>query len=362
MNKRTWSFILVVLMIASIMLGACAQATPVPTTEAAPTQAPQPTQAPPTQAPPTEAPTAMPPTEAPPTEAPSPTAATLGTADNPIIVAFEPSATSQEITAGGQELLDLLSKETGLTFKGVIPTSYAALTEAMGSGNAQIGWMATFAYILAHQKGFADVALITNRFGSDHYGAQFIARADAGFTPAADTPATDAEIDTLLQFKGKRPCYTDPQSTSGYVIPLIFLKKAGLNTDTDLQPPVFAQGHTQVVRAVYAGGICDFGATYVDARSGVTSDLPDVMDKVVVIYQTKALIPNDNMSYAPDMPQDLRDKVTAAMLKIADTEDGKKALQDLYQIGGLVQTDDTVYDEFRSYLQASGVDLSQYVQ
>ena len=170
MNKRMWSIILVVLVIASITLGACAQATPVPTTVAAPTQAP------------------------------SPTAATLGTADNPIIVAFEPSATSQEITAGGQELLDQLSAETGLTFKGVIPTSYAALTEAMGSGNAQIGWMATFAYILAHQKGFADVALITNRFGSDHYGAQFIARADAGFTPAADVPATDAEISTLLQF------------------------------------------------------------------------------------------------------------------------------------------------------------------
>ncbi len=291
----------------------------------------------------------------------APTTAPLGTADNPIIVAFEPSATSQEITAGGQELLDLLSQETGLVFKGVIPTSYAALTEAMGSGNAQIGWMATFAYILAHQQGYADVALITNRFGSDHYGAQFIARADAGFTPAAHTPATDADISTLLQFKGMRPCFTDPQSTSGYVIPLIFLKKAGL-TDADIKTPVFAQGHTQVVRAVYAGGICDYGTTYVDARSTVTTDLPDAMDKVVVIYETPALIPNDNMSYAPDMPQALRDQITAAMLRIADTEAGKKALQDLYQIGGLVQVDDTAYDEFRSYLEASGIDLSQYVK
>jgi len=295
-----------------------------------------------------------------PTTAPTPKA-DLGTADNPIIVAFEPSATSQEITAGGQELLDLLSQETGLTFKGVIPTSYAALTEAMGSGNAQIGWMATFAYILAHQKGYAEVALITNRFGSDHYGAQFIARADAGFTPAADAPATDAEITTLEQFKGMRPCFADPQSTSGYVIPLIFLKKAGL-TDADIKTPVFTQGHTQTVRAVYAGGICDYGATFVDARTSVTKDLPDVMDKVIVIYQTPALIPNDNMSYAPDMPQNLRDQITAAMLKIADTEAGKKALNDLYQIGGLVQVDDTAYDQFRSYLEASGIDLSQYVR
>lgn len=335
--KNRLTTVFAVIVIASFILTACATPT---------TQAPAATNPPVATTPPTAAPTQK---------------AALGTANNPIIVAFEPSATSQEITAGGQELLDLLSQQTGLTFKGVIPTSYAALTEAMGSGNAQIGWMATFAYILAHSQGYADVALITNRFGSDHYGAQFIAHADAGFTPAANTPATDADISTLAQFKGKRPCFADPQSTSGYVIPLIFLKKAGL-TDKDIPTPVFTQGHSQTVRAVYTGGICDYGATFVDARSSVSKDLPDVMDKVVVIYQTPALIPNDNMSYAPDMPQDLRTKITAAMMTIAGTDAGKKALNDLYQIGGLVQTDDTVYDQFRSYLQASGIDLSQYVK
>jgi phosphonate transport system substrate-binding protein len=290
-----------------------------------------------------------------------PKKAALGTAENPIIVAFEPSGTSQEITAGGQALLDLLAAETGLTFKGVIPTSYAALTEAMGSGNAQIGWMATFAYIIAHQKGYADVALITNRFGSDHYGAQFIANVSSGFTPAANAPATEADLPTLMQFAGKTPCFGDEQSTSGYVIPLIFLKRAGL-TDAQIGTPVFTGGHTQTVQALYDGGICDYGATFVDARGNIADDHSDVMDKVIVVFQTPAIIPNDNMSYAPDMPKNLRNQITAAMLKIADTEAGKQALKDLYQIAGLVQVDDTAYDEFRSYLEASGVDLSQYVK
>ncbi|OGO28248.1 MAG: hypothetical protein A2136_05660 [Chloroflexi bacterium RBG_16_54_11] len=355
--KNRYSTLLVIIVITSFILSACATATQATT---APTNPPAAT-AKPTEVKPTAVPTAVP-TEVP-TAVPEPTKATLGTPDNPIIVAFEPSATSQEITAAYSDLLDLLSAETGLTFKGVIPTSYAALTEAMGSGNAQIGWMATFAYIIAHQKGYAEVALITNRFGSDHYGAQFIARADAGFTLAPNVPATDEDLPTLLQFVGKRPCFTDPQSTSGYVIPLIFLKNAGL-TDADIRAPVFAQGHTQVVRAVYAGGICDYGATFVDARtsSSLAQDLPDVMDKVVIIFQTEAIIPNDNMSYAPDMPQELRDQITAAMLTIAETEEGKTALNDLYQIGGLVLVDDTAYDEFRSYLEASGIDLSQYVK
>jgi phosphonate transport system substrate-binding protein len=339
-NNRLF-IVLSLMVLAAMVLGACGPAATPTEAPAAPTQAPAPTEAP--------------------TMAPAPTEApTYGTPDNPIVVAFEPSATSQEITAGGQELLDLLSQETGLTFKGVIPTSYAALTEAMGSGNAQIGWMATFAYILAHQQGYADVALITNRFGSDHYGSQFIANVSSGFTPAADTPATEAELPTLLQFKGKTACFADEQSTSGHVIPVIFLKKAGL-TDADMPAPVYAGGHTQVVQAIYDGGICDYGTTFVDARSNIATDHPDVMDKVVVIYQTEAIIPNDNMSYAPDMPQDMRDQITAAMLKIAGTENGKTALNDLYQIGGLVQVDDTAYDTFRSYLEASGLDLSQYV-
>jgi phosphonate transport system substrate-binding protein len=334
--KNRLTIMLVFVVIASFVLSACATATA--------TQAPAATNPPAATAVPTTAPVSN-----------------LGTPDNPIVVAFEPSGTSQEITAGGQELLDLLAQETGLTFKGVVPTSYAALTEAMGSGNAQIGWMATFAYILAHQKGYADVALITQRFGSDHYGAQFIARADAGFTPAPDTPATEADLPTLLQFKGKVPCFGDPESTSGYVIPLIFLKKAGL-TDADIPDPVFTGGHTQTVTAIYTGGICDYGATFVDARGNIAKDHPDVNDVVIVVFQTEAIIPNDNMSYAPDMPQNLRDQITNAMVTIAGTEAGKTALNDLYQIGGLTLADDTVYDQFRSYLDASGIDISQYVK
>ena len=268
--KKVFVFVSLLVAVAMLLTACGTAATPTPAvTVIRETAVPLPTQVPPTPVPPTA------------------TANPLGTADKPIIVAFEPSGTSTEITAGGQEILALLSAETGLTFKGVIPNSYAALTEAMGSGNAQIGWMATFAYILAHQKGYADVALITVRFGSDHYGSQFIANVSSGFTPAADKPGTEAELKpTLDQFKGKKACFGDPESTSGYVVPMIFLKNAGL-TDADIPDPVFSGGHTQTVQAIYDGGICDYGATFVDARSNIAKTHADVNDKVVVIYQTQ---------------------------------------------------------------------------
>jgi len=51
-----------------------------------------------------------------------------------------------------------LSELTGYVIKISVPTAYAALVEAMGSGNAHIGWLPPLAYMLAKYKGYADVA------------------------------------------------------------------------------------------------------------------------------------------------------------------------------------------------------------
>ncbi|MGA9397701.1 MAG: PhnD/SsuA/transferrin family substrate-binding protein [Anaerolineaceae bacterium] len=287
-----------------------------------------------------------------------------GSADKPIILAFRPSSSSSEITASGQELLNELVNETDLVFNGVIPTSYADLVEAMGSGNAQIGWMYTPAYINAHEKGYADAALIIQHNGSEYMGSQlFIANTSSGFTQVVSTPDTEADLSALLQFKGKKACFIDPLNFLGYVIPLILLKNAGL-TDADIPEPVFTGGNSQTVQVLYDGGICDYGALYFDARSSIAKDHPDVNEKVVVIFQTNSIYPNDNISYAPDLPQDLRDVITAAMLKIAGTEAGNKTLNDLFGSSGgeFTQVDDTAYDQLRSYLTASGIELSQLIK
>jgi phosphonate transport system substrate-binding protein len=124
------------------------------------------------------------------------------------------------------------------------------------------------------------------------------------------------------------------------------------------------QGHPTVVRAVYAGGICDFGATFVDARTNtaIQTDLPDVNEKVVVVYQTDNIIPNDTVGFAYDLPADLRQTLADALLKISTTEAGAEALRKLYSIDGLQATEDTFFDEFRVLLAASGIDIASLVR
>ena len=120
----------------------------------------------------------------------------------------------------------------------------------------------------------------------------------------------------------------------------------------------------EILRAVYAGGICDFGATFVDARtdSAIQKDLPDVSDKVVVVYQTDNIIPNDTVGFAYDVPADLRAKLTAALDKVSKSEEGAAALKTLYSIDGLKAAEDTFFDEFRVLLAASGIDVASLVR
>ena len=57
----------------------------------------------------------------------------------------------------------------------IIPTSYAALVEAMGSGNAQIGWLPPLVYMLAKYRRVMPMSVcVTLRRGSDTYGVQIL--------------------------------------------------------------------------------------------------------------------------------------------------------------------------------------------
>jgi phosphonate transport system substrate-binding protein len=341
------AFVLVSLLVAAVMLlTACGPA-------ATPTEVWPPT------LPPAE-PTAVPPT-------PEPTVNPLGTDAMPIVLALAPSANTTTLMAGGDAIAAKLKELTGYSFTVNVPTSYAALVEAMGSGNAQVGFLPTVPYIVAYTKGYATIGLITLRNGADHYAYEVIvnkARVDDGtFMTYYDTATSANTADAataLAQFAGKRPCYTDPLSSSGYLVPAGFFATNSIKTLAG----AWVQGHPQVVKAVYLspkGEICDFGTVYVDARTAVTTDMPDVNDKVVVVWVSDPIIPNDTISIATSVPEDIRANIVAAFETIAATPEGLQLLKDGgYSIGGLKIVDDSFFDQYRSFLESINFDINSY--
>ena len=199
--------------------------------------------------------------------------------------------------------------------------------------------------------------------GSAFYGAQFIVRSDAGFLPYFDSVKNENTSDAstaLAQFQNKKPCWADPFSPSGYVVPLGFLNEAGVQTND----PAFVAGQPTVVRAVYAQGVCDFGATYIDARTypGLADAFPDVLKKIVVVWRTPNIIPYETLVFSSNMDNDMHRILIRAFVDAMDTPDGSSAMQTLYGIAAMQVAQDGQYQDFRKVVKASGLDLKSLVK
>lgn len=273
--------------------------------------------------------------------------AKLGTEENPIIWSFVPSQDSEEVLAGAQQIADLVTAKTGLVIKTNVATEFAGVIEAMCNGEAHMGALNTFGYVLAHERKCADVAVASVRYGTAFYTGQLVANKEAG-------------IESIKDLADKTFCRPDPLSTSGWIIPSIMLQAEGVNPDTDLKQVVDAGGHDGVITAVYNGD-CDAGATFVDARNNVEDDLTDVKDKVLV-FTTSPEIPNDTISFSKKVPDEIRQQITQALIEIGSDEANADILKQTYSWNGLTAKDDSFYDPFRQILDASDVDIQSFMK
>lgn len=273
--------------------------------------------------------------------------AELGTEENPLIWALVPSGESDTVLAGFDAVTDIIFEETGIVIEPFVATEYAGVIEALSADppKAHIASLATFAYLVAAERNAAEAELVSVRFGSPTYTGQIFVRADSG-------------IESLADLAGKTFCRPDPLSTSGWIIPSIELQAAGINPDTDLAEVVDSGSHNAAIAGVYNGD-CDAGSSYVDARSNLEGDYPDVMEVIKVIH-ISVEIPNDGVQYHPSVPRELRDQINTALMEMSETEEGAEALDIAYEWSELILRDDSFYDPFRQVLDAAGVDIESF--
>ena len=273
----------------------------------------------------------------------------IGTEKNPIIFAAVPSGETERVLSGFEDMADLVFDATGLVIEPFVATSYAGVIEAMcqDEPKAHMAALATFSYVLANEKGCAEVATVSTRYGAAFYNGQFMVLADSDF-------------ETLEDLKGASWCVSDKLSTSGYIIPKIMFNGVGIDIDTDMGEVVEAGSHEAAAAGVYNGD-CDFATTYVDARSrieNVEADYPDIMETTKVIA-VEPDIPNDGIQFVTGFPEDVKATLVAAILALFDTEEGLAAMDAAYQWDGMEEHDDTFYEPFRQILDASGMDIEE---
>lgn len=280
---------------------------------------------------------------------------TLGTRKNPVKLYFTPSVDAEKITLSAKPLIQFLERETGYYFETAIPTSYIAVVEAFGTDRADIAIINSFSYLLAHEKYGANAVLRVIRTGNQaYYRGQIIVRTDSG-------------IERLEDLNGKSIAYVDASSASGYILPSALLRKKGIKPGRE----TFAMKHDNVVIMVYQKQV-DAGATFyspphpvtgepLDARSRVKKQYPDVFEKIKILALTDSL-PNDPVVFRKGMPPIMVQKIKNALLKFANSEEGKKIMPEIYSMEGLIETNDSDYDLLRRLIKEAGLNLEEMVK
>ena len=303
--------------------------------------------------------------------------APVGSKKRPFTMYFIPSVDAEEIANTTKGMTSYVSKyvsqklygkDKGFYVKGAIPASYIAVVEAFGTKKADFAAFSTFAYILTKDiKNYDVEAVLTIVRGTDTtYKSQIIARTDAG-------------INTLADLKGKKFAFTDPASTSGYILPSRLIKNKGIK----LGETVFAQKHDNVVTMIYQGQV-DAGATYyspptikiengkkvtkiMDARARVKTQFPDVEEKIKIIGFSRD-IPNEpwvlrgSLLKDPTKNAELKKHVVDALLAYAKTPSGKKLIHTLATGTGVIPVNESIYDDIREIVLDTDMDIEGMVR
>ncbi|MDG4650143.1 phosphonate ABC transporter substrate-binding protein [Roseibacterium sp. SDUM158017] len=135
-----------------------------------------------------------------------------------------------------------------------------------------------------------------------------------------------SDIMSLEDMEGRSLAFADPNSTSGYLVPLAEMTEMGIDPDAYFSQTGFGGGHEQAVVAVLQGqydagvtwtsGVGDIAQGYSrgNLRSMVDKDMLD-MSEIRIIWQSN-LITNGPRVIRSDLPQELKDQVMGAMMQL----------------------------------------------
>lgn len=215
--------------------------------------------------------------------------------------------------ADNQCLIDKLPAALGVKEVKLFPAAdYDGTIQGLLGGTIDIAGLGASGYAAIYlQDPDAVEPFITNvqTDGSTGYYSIALALKDSGITD-------------IKQAEGKRLGYADPDSTSGYLVPLTQLPATiGKKPEEFFASTDFGGGHENLVLALLDGkfdvvttfgsGVGEFSEGYTSGnlRNMVEKGLLD-MEDVVEVWRSP-LIPNGPTVMRKDLPQEMKDKIIA---------------------------------------------------
>jgi phosphonate transport system substrate-binding protein len=244
-----------------------------------------------------------------------------------LVYAVVPAENATGVVDRYTPFVEYLSRELGTKVTLRVANDYAAVIEGQRAGNIHIGYYGPASFARARLTGVPTDAFVieVNGDGSKGYNSIFYV-------------LTKSPYQKIEDLKGKNLGLVDPNSTSGYNMPLYTLDKLGISPDTFFAKTQVTGSHENAVLALTQGTV-DVAANWWNADDD--SNLTRMLNKGMLknadgtpmkkedfrILVKSELIINSPTAMLSSLPDELKSAIRTAFIEAASKD--KAAFQRL---------------------------------
>lgn len=212
-----------------------------------------------------------------------------------------------------------MEKGTGLKINAFFASDYAGIIEGMRFKKVQIAWFGNKSAMEAVDRADAEVfAQTVAKSGAAGYWSHVIVHKDSPFQKLEDVLKCDKSLDFGIG---------DPNSTSGFLVPMTFVFSAKSIDPKVCFKTVRAANHEANALAV-ANKLVHAAANNNENLERLEKTAPNKAKEIRIIW-TSPLIPSDPLVWRKDLDAGLKKKIADWLLAYGKTDSEKKTLEEL---------------------------------
>lgn len=253
-----------------------------------------------------------------------------------LVIAEVPVESAADYEARYAPFLDYLKQRLGIPVRLFVAGDYTAVMVSQAQGQTHVAFYGPGSYVDAIEKANAPIEAFVKedslRSGTV-YHSLILSKKGSG-------------IKTLEDAKGKDFAFVDPESTSGFKVPMAyFCLEAKIKPKEYFKRVAFAGTHESVILGI-AQGTIPVGVTW-DTGISIATNKGQIkgIEDFEVIWRSDP-IPSSPWAYRKDLPEDLKEALRTAYLEYENTPEGQKWLE-ARGLKGFEPASDADYDPFR---------------
>lgn len=197
-----------------------------------------------------------------------------------------------------------MKKQTGLDIRPFFASDYAGVIEGMRFGKVQVAWMGNKSAMEAVDRADAQVFVQTVAANGDPgYYSLILAPVASKLNSVDDLLTCDKSLNFGLG---------DPNSTSGYLVPMTFVfGERGIDPKSCFRNLTNANHETNAMAV--ANGQVDAAANNTENLAKIETNAPEAFKKIKVIWKSP-LIPSDPIVWRKDVSAETKEKLKSFFL------------------------------------------------